>query len=97
MAKNLILAGPKQVTLYDPRKVTPQDVGRNFYIREEHVGKLSRAEASLDQLKALNTNVNVSVATDDSIESMYLLVDPEPGTTSVWSYLIRTIATTSSN
>lgn len=70
VAKNLILAGPKQVTLYDPRPVTALDIGKNFYIRPEHVGKLSRAEASLDQLKALNTNVQVSVATDDSIESI---------------------------
>ena len=70
MAKNLILAGPKQVTLYDPRKVTVEDVGRNFYCRPEHVGKVSRAEASLDQLKDLNSNVHVSIAAKDSVEYM---------------------------
>lgn len=31
VAKNLILAGPKQVTLYDNNIVTIDDVGRNFY------------------------------------------------------------------
>lgn len=72
VAKNLILAGPKQVTIYDPNTVTIEDVGRNFYCRHEHVGKISRAEASLTQLKDLNPNVNVSVATDASIEFMYL-------------------------
>jgi molybdopterin/thiamine biosynthesis adenylyltransferase len=43
VAKNLILAGPKQVTIYDPNLVTIEDVGRNFYCREDQVGKLSRA------------------------------------------------------
>jgi hypothetical protein len=67
VAKNLILAGPKQVTIYDSRKVSIEDIGRNFYCRLEHVGKNSRAEASLDQLKDLNPNVHVSIATEDSI------------------------------
>lgn len=43
VAKNLILAGPKQVTIYDPHIVSIEDVGRNFYCRAEHVGKVSRA------------------------------------------------------
>lgn len=58
------------MTIHDPRKVTAQEVGRNFYCRPEHVGKVTRAEASLDQLKDLNSGVMVSVATDDSIEFM---------------------------
>ena len=70
VAKNLILAGPKQVTIYDPALVAVEDLGRNFYCREEHVGKVSRAEASLAQLKDLNPNVHVSVAHDASIEYM---------------------------
>jgi molybdopterin/thiamine biosynthesis adenylyltransferase len=70
VAKNLVLAGPKQVTIYDPRKVTNEELGRNFYARPEHVGKATRAEASLDQLKDLNTNVQMNIAVNDSIESM---------------------------
>jgi len=70
VAKNLILAGPKQVTLYDPSLVTSADLGRNFYIRQDHVGKLSRAEASLPQLRDLNPNVHVHVASEASIEHM---------------------------
>lgn len=34
IAKNLILAGPKQVTLYDPNTATILDVGRNFYLKK---------------------------------------------------------------
>lgn len=68
VAKNLILAGPKQVTLYDPTLVTAADLGRNFYVRGEHVGKISRAEASLPQLRDLNPNVHVHVANEASVE-----------------------------
>jgi ubiquitin-activating enzyme E1 len=49
-AKNLILAGPKSVTLYDPTIVQLGDLSSNFYTREEHVGKISRAEASFEKL-----------------------------------------------
>ena len=80
----MILAGPKQVTIYDPRKVTSEELGRNFYCRPEHVGQLSRAEASLDQLKDLNSSVHVSIATSDDIEHMYILVDLELQLTNVW-------------
>lgn len=33
VAKNLILAGPKQVTLYDKNIVALSDLGRNFYLK----------------------------------------------------------------
>jgi len=43
VAKNLILAGPKSVTLYDPDHAKLSDLGANFYLKEEHVGKTTRA------------------------------------------------------
>jgi ubiquitin-activating enzyme E1 len=49
-AKNLILAGPNSVTLYDPNPVSWGDLSSNFYCREEHVGKISRAQASFEKL-----------------------------------------------
>lgn len=49
-AKNLILAGPHSVTLYDPKPVTWGDLSSNFYCLPEHVGKTSRAAASLGKL-----------------------------------------------
>lgn len=42
-AKNLILAGPASVTIYDPNFVTINDLSSNFYCREEDVTKLTRA------------------------------------------------------
>jgi ubiquitin-activating enzyme E1 len=37
-AKNLILAGPKQVVLQDTTKVELRDLGSNFYCSESDVG-----------------------------------------------------------
>ena len=45
-AKNLILAGPKSVTLYDPNTVAINDLSSNFYLAEGDVGNKTRAEAS---------------------------------------------------
>lgn len=63
-AKNLILAGPRSVCLYDPDAVRINDLGANFYCEESHVGKISRASASLTKLKELNPYVKVEEVTD---------------------------------
>jgi ubiquitin-activating enzyme E1 len=67
-AKNLILAGPRSVTLYDPTIVQWGDLSSNFYTREEHVGKISRAHASFEQLQELNPYVKVNVIDNLSLE-----------------------------
>ena len=67
-AKNLILAGPASVALYDPTIVSINDLGANFYLKESHVGHVSRAAASFDQLQELNPYVKVSVLDQLSIE-----------------------------
>ncbi|CDW74150.1 ubiquitin-activating enzyme e1 family protein [Stylonychia lemnae] len=59
IAKNLILAGPASVTIYDPNLVQWGDLASNFYCREEHVGKVSRVEASISKLQELNPYVKV--------------------------------------
>ncbi len=60
IAKNLILAGPKSVTLYDPTQVTIADQGANFYIKDSDIGTTTRAEASISQLGELNPYVQTS-------------------------------------
>lgn len=59
-AKNLILAGPKAVTLYDDDPVRIEDLGTNFYLSEAHVGQ-PRARSCMDQLTSLNPYVQVSI------------------------------------
>lgn len=61
-AKNLILAGPASVDIHDPTTVAVEDLGSNFYLKQEDVGKTTRAEASITQLKELNPYVKVNVA-----------------------------------
>eukprot|EP00331_Platyophrya_macrostoma_P026910 CAMPEP_0176448834 /NCGR_PEP_ID=MMETSP0127-20121128/26065_1 /TAXON_ID=938130 /ORGANISM="Platyophrya macrostoma, Strain WH" /LENGTH=1012 /DNA_ID=CAMNT_0017835951 /DNA_START=78 /DNA_END=3116 /DNA_ORIENTATION=+ len=78
VAKNLILAGPKQVVLQDSNKVEIRDLGCNFYLQEADVGKASRAEASLRQLRDLNPYVKVEVhdaeVTEDFLSNFDVVV-----------------------
>lgn len=64
-AKNLILAGPKRVDIYDPTITQIRDLGGNFYLSEAHVDKTSRADGSVDKLKELNPYVKVNVVSGD--------------------------------
>jgi ubiquitin-activating enzyme E1 len=70
IAKNIILAGPKSVTLYDPEIVTLSNLGSNFYLNESHIGKTRRDEASIGQLKELNPYVDVSNITTFNMEML---------------------------
>lgn len=67
-AKNLILAGPAIVDLYDPTTVCINDLGSNFYAREQDIGQVSRAQASVGQLRDLNPYVKVNVVDTLSLE-----------------------------
>lgn len=69
-AKNLILAGPNSVTLYDPTIVQWGDLSSNFYLTPDHVGKVSRAEASFEKLQELNPYVKVSVIDSLPLDSI---------------------------
>jgi ubiquitin-activating enzyme E1 len=69
-AKNVILAGVKSVGLLDAKIVTAEDLGAQFYLTEEHVGKTTRAEASLPQLQTLNPYVSVNVVSEPLSEAL---------------------------
>jgi ubiquitin-activating enzyme E1 len=60
-AKNLILAGPKSVTMFDPTLVQWSDLASMFYVKESDVGKVSRAQATRGKLQELNPYVSVRV------------------------------------
>ena len=61
VAKNLILAGPKQVSIFDPDLTRLNDLGANFFLEEQHVGQYTRADACLGKLQELNPYVTVEV------------------------------------
>ena len=64
-AKNLVLAGPKSVTIYDQEVVQFGDLGSNFFIKEKEVGTKTRGEASFKYLRELNEYVEVRLHTGE--------------------------------
>ncbi|CAI8596979.1 unnamed protein product [Vicia faba] len=64
IAKNLILAGVKSVTLHDVRTVELWDLSSNFVFSEKDVGK-NRALASVGKLQELNNAVVVQSLTSE--------------------------------
>ncbi|MFQ6655974.1 hypothetical protein Gotur_026281 [Gossypium turneri] len=62
IAKNLILAGVKSVTLHDDGAVELWDLSSNFVFSESDVGK-NRALASVQKLQELNNAVIISTLT----------------------------------
>jgi ubiquitin-activating enzyme E1 len=69
VAKNVILAGVKAVTLHDTGNVELWDLSSQFYLTEDDVGK-NRALACADKLKELNTAVVVKTSTDEITEEL---------------------------
>ena len=69
-AKNVILAGVKSVTIYDPSPVHLSDLSSQFFLHVSDVGK-SRAEATCAKLAELNNYVPVDVLPGKlSVESL---------------------------
>ena len=61
IAKNLILAGPKEVSISDKNICKINDLTSNFYINESDVNKETRENSCLKKLKDLNPYVNVTI------------------------------------
>ncbi|XP_012264826.1 SUMO-activating enzyme subunit 1 [Athalia rosae] len=66
VAKNVILAGVKSMTLLDDRDVTRLDICSQFLAPKDAIGK-NRAEASLERAQSLNPMVDV-VADTESVD-----------------------------
>lgn len=66
IAKNIILTGVKNVTVHDAKTVVMADLGAQFYLTENDIGK-NRATASLSKLKELNNHVTVTASEEENI------------------------------
>ncbi|KAL9128661.1 MAG: hypothetical protein Q9217_002689 [Psora testacea] len=64
IAKNLVLAGIGSLTVQDDQLVVDDDLGSQFFISEQDVGK-NRAEAAAPHLRKLNPRVIVNVDTQN--------------------------------
>ena len=56
--KNVILAGVGKVTIVDPQPVTAYDLGYNYFLREEDIGK-PRGQCTAARMQQLNPHVKV--------------------------------------
>lgn len=65
IAKNLVLAGIGSLTILDHESVTEEDLGSQFLITQEDVGK-NRAQAAAIDLRKMNPRVNL-IADQESI------------------------------
>eukprot|EP00878_Enallax_costatus_P029970 GHUV01032549.1.p1 GENE.GHUV01032549.1~~GHUV01032549.1.p1 ORF type:complete len:236 (+),score=47.29 GHUV01032549.1:950-1657(+) len=61
IAKNVILAGVRALTIHDQKSVELRDLSAQFYLTEEDVGQ-NRAEACKEKLQELNNAVAVSAS-----------------------------------
>jgi ubiquitin-activating enzyme E1 len=69
-AKNLALAGPGAITLWDDTPAAMRDLGGNFFLNQEDVGK-PRAAAVAARLQELNQMVAVRIHQVSPIWSMF--------------------------
>lgn len=76
IAKNLILCGPKEVYIYDKKKVELNDLGANFYLNEDSINK-PRDEAVLENLKNLNKDVKVNIYKNEKFEQIDIYICTE--------------------
>ncbi|KAG9247049.1 hypothetical protein BJ878DRAFT_229899 [Calycina marina] len=58
IAKNLVLAGINSLTIIDHKDATAKDLGANFFLTRDDLGK-NRAAAAADRIKKLNPRVTV--------------------------------------
>ena len=70
VAKNLILLGPKEVSISDINKCEINDLGSNFYICSDDVNNKTREEACLEKLSLLNKYVDVTIYKGNFIEDL---------------------------
>ena len=62
IAKNIILAGPNKVSIFDPEFVNINDLGSNFYLTNEDIkNKRRRDEACIKKLSELNSYVECDI------------------------------------
>ncbi|TPX72786.1 hypothetical protein SpCBS45565_g00091 [Spizellomyces sp. 'palustris'] len=62
ICKNLVLAGVGALTIMDGQNVSEEDLGAQFFLRKEDIGK-NKAEASAPRIQALNPRVTLQVVT----------------------------------
>uniref|UniRef100_A0A8B9F5L6 NEDD8-activating enzyme E1 regulatory subunit n=1 Tax=Amazona collaria TaxID=241587 RepID=A0A8B9F5L6_9PSIT len=71
--KNLVLPGVGSFTIVDGNQVSGEDVGNNFFLQKNHIGK-NRAQSATELLQELNSDVSGNYVE----ESPEVLLDNNP-------------------
>lgn len=59
-AKNIVLAGPKNLTIFDQHKIKNNDLTSNFYLKEDDIIKgKNRDESFLKELSKLYVKLDI--------------------------------------
>ena len=74
ITKNIVLAGPKKISIFDNNKITMKDLSSNFYIDEKDIGQ-RRDEISIKKLKELNFNVECEILKDANFSNFSEYID----------------------
>ena len=74
VSKNIILAGPKSVSIFDPNITELNDLNSNFYLKEEDVNKKRRDEAVIKNLKNLNEFVEINYISENKLDNLIKLI-----------------------
>jgi ubiquitin-activating enzyme E1 len=74
ISKNIILAGPESVTIFDPNITKINDLNSNFYLKEEFVNEKRRDEAVIYNLKNLNEFVKVDFLKDNTLNDIIKII-----------------------
>ena len=72
IAKNLILSGPKEISIFDDNICIINDLTSNFYLEEKDINKQRRDEACLEKLSALNPYVKVKICKEQNLANAIL-------------------------
>ena len=79
-AKNIILAGPKEVSISDKKICKINDLGSNFYLKVSDVNKKTREVSCINKLKELNPYVNVNIyegSSNDDLSRFNIIIITE--------------------
>jgi ubiquitin-activating enzyme E1 len=70
VAKNIVLANVRKVTLADDCVASWSDMGSHFYLQPDDVGRTNRADACRRSIKDVNTGVEVVCCTEPISEEL---------------------------
>jgi len=74
ISKNIILAGPESVSIFDPNITKINDLNNNFYLKEDCVNKKRRDEAVIANLKMLNEFVKVDFLKENILQDIINII-----------------------